>query len=132
MSESLQQILKGNYDEFAKGNVDSLMSSLADDITWHVSGGSPLAGEYVGKAEVLSFFGKMMQLYGGTLRLQLVDILVGERNAAVLTQEESQYAGKKLTFRSVHLWEVRDGKFSAFHVYYDDAYHTFWPLSGKV
>ena len=44
MSESLQQILKGNYDEFAKGNVDSLMSSLADDITWHVSGGSPLAG----------------------------------------------------------------------------------------
>jgi len=67
MSESLQQILKGNYDEFAKGNVDSLMSSLADDITWHVSGGSPLAGEYVGKAEVLSFFGKMMQLYGGDI-----------------------------------------------------------------
>jgi len=87
-----------------------------------------LAGRYVGKAEVLSFFGKMMQLYGGTLRLQVVDILAGERHAAVLTQEESQYNGKTLTFRSVHLWEVRGGKLSAFHVYYDDAYHKFWPV----
>jgi hypothetical protein len=86
------------------------MSSLADGVKWHVSGGSPLAGEYVGKAEVLNFFRKMMQLYGGTLRIQVVDILAGEKHSAVLTREESQYNGEILTFRSVHLREVRGGK----------------------
>lgn len=130
MSESTEQVLKNNYDAFGKGNIDPLMSSLADDVEWHVSGGSPLAGEYIGKTEILNFFGKMMRLYGGTLRLHVVDILTSEKHCVVLTQEESQYNGKTLTFRSVHLWQVRDGKFSAFHVYYDDAYHRFWPVHG--
>ena len=124
----LSLVIRNNYDAFGKGNVDPLMTSLADDIRWHVSGGSPLAGEYVGKGQVLGFFQKMMQLYGGTLRLQVVDVLAGEDHAAVLTREESQYNGKALVFRSVHLWETRGGKFSAFHVYYDDAYHKFWPV----
>jgi uncharacterized protein len=73
MSDRIGQILRDNYDAFARGNADPLMGSLADDVKWHVSGGSPLAGEYVGKAEVLGFFGKMMQLYGGTLKLRVVD-----------------------------------------------------------
>jgi ketosteroid isomerase-like protein len=110
MSESISQIIRNNYDAFGKGNIDPLMSSLADGVKWHVSGGSPLAGEYVGKAEVLNFFRKMMQLYGGTLRIQVVDILAGEKHSAVLTREESQYNGEILTFRSVHLREVRGGK----------------------
>ena len=88
-----------------------------------------MAGEYAGKAELLGFFEKMMQLYGGTLRLQVVDVLAGEEPAAVLTLEESQYNGQSLAFRSVYLWETRGGKFSAFRVYYDDAYHKFWPVN---
>jgi hypothetical protein len=35
----------------------------------------------LGKAEVLDFFGKIRQLYGGTLRLQVVDILAGSKVA---------------------------------------------------
>jgi ketosteroid isomerase-like protein len=82
-----------------------------------------LRGEYVGKDEVLGFFGKMMRLYDGTLRLEVLDILAGEKHGAVLTKEEFQHDGKTVTFRSIHLWETHDGKFSAFRVYYDDAYH---------
>ena len=85
MAESVSQIIKNNYDAFGNGSIDPLVSSLADDVRWHVSGGSPLAGEYVGKAEVLNFFGKMMQLYGRTLKLQVVEILAGEKYGAVLT-----------------------------------------------
>jgi hypothetical protein len=46
----------------------------------------------------------------------------------VLTQEESRYNGKTLSFRSVHVWEVENEKLARFNVYYDDAYHRFWPL----
>jgi hypothetical protein len=35
----------------------------------------PIAGDYFGKAEVLEFFAKMMDLYQGTLRLQILDVM---------------------------------------------------------
>ena len=64
MSENITDTIKTSYDAFEKGNLNPLMISLADNVRWHVSGGGPLAGDYIGKAEVLNFFGKMMQLYG--------------------------------------------------------------------
>lgn len=128
MSENIKDTIKTGYDAFEKGNLDPLMSSLADNVRWHVSSGSPLAGDYIGKAEVLNFFGKLMQLCGGSQRLQVVDILASEKHAAVLTREEIPHQARTLTFRSVHLWEVRNGEFSAFDVYYDDAYHKVWPV----
>jgi uncharacterized protein len=127
MSEAIVRLLRTTYEAFSKGDPGPLLSSLSDDIRWYVSGGSPLAGEYVGKNDVLSFFQKMGQLYGGSLKLELSDILASDNHGVVLTREELRYEDRLLSFRSVHLWEVRDGKFSSFHVYYDDAYHKFWP-----
>jgi ketosteroid isomerase-like protein len=99
------------------------MDSLAEDIKWHVSGQSPLAGKYVGKGEVLGFFGKMMNLYEGSLKLDVLDILASDRHGVVLTREAAQYDGRSVEFRSVHLWEISGGKLKQFHVFYDDAYH---------
>lgn len=58
MSESIEQVLKNNYDAFGRSNIDPLMSSLVDDVEGHVFGGSPLAGEYIGIGidEHLSFY----------------------------------------------------------------------------
>jgi hypothetical protein len=39
MSGNISQIFQNNYDAFGKGHIDPLMSSLADDVRWHVSGG---------------------------------------------------------------------------------------------
>ncbi|HKV52774.1 MAG TPA: nuclear transport factor 2 family protein [Gemmatimonadaceae bacterium] len=128
MSLAVARLLRTNYEAFSTGNPNPLLESLSEDITWHVSGGSPLAGEYTGKDDVISFFQKMGQLYGGSLSVEVLDVLASDNHGAVLTLEELQYQGRPLSFSSVHLWEVRDGKFSSFRVRYDDAYHKFWPL----
>jgi hypothetical protein len=44
-----------------------------------------------------------MQLYLGTVRFQVVDPLAEEKRGGVLTQKKSQYNGKTVIFRSVHL-----------------------------
>jgi len=119
-------MLKTNYDALGRGDPNPLIGSLGDDIKWHVSGRSPLAGAYRGRAEVLSFFGKMRELFRGTLRLEPVDILANDDYGVVLTREAAQYAGKTLDFRSVHLWTILNGKSTQFDVYFDDAYHKFW------
>jgi hypothetical protein len=48
------------------------MGALTDDVAWEDSMLGPLAGNYVGKDEVLSLFGRMMEVYGGTLQLEVV------------------------------------------------------------
>jgi ketosteroid isomerase-like protein len=126
MSNRNEQMLRNNYDSFAKGDMSPMMDALTDDVRWHASGGSPLARTYIGKGEVAAFFGKMMELYQGTMRVQPTDMLANERHGIVLTQEEFQYKGETVRFESVHKWEIRDGKVVGFSVFYSDAYHQFW------
>jgi RNA polymerase sigma-70 factor, ECF subfamily len=76
MPHQNEQLLRTNYDAFTTGDMDPMLDSLTDDIEWRVSGPSPLAGAYKGKAEVLEFFGQTMELYDGTLRLKVLDVLV--------------------------------------------------------
>jgi len=126
MTHRNEKMLRASYDAFGRGDANPLMSALAEDIKWYVSGRSPLAGEYSGKAEVLGFFGKMMEFYQGTLKQQVLDILANDAHGMVLTREAAQYKEKSVEFRSVHVWEISNGKLVEFHVYYDDAYHNFW------
>src|SRR5215470_2196191 len=50
----------------------------------------PLADEYHGKDEVLAFFGKMQEVYAGTVRLELQDVLANEDHGVVLTRESGE------------------------------------------
>ena len=126
MKAENERTLRESYDAFGMGDINPLMNSLGDEIEWHVSGRSPLAGKYVGKDNVLSFFGKMMNLYGGSLKLQVLDILADDVHGVVLTREAASYNGRVVEFSSVHVWEISNGKLNHFRVYYDDAYHSFW------
>jgi ketosteroid isomerase-like protein len=121
-----EKILRSNYKAFARGDAKPLMASLSEDIQWHVSGRSPLAGDYFGKKQVLEFFGRMMDLYGGTLTLDVIDVLANDKHGVVMTHERAEHRGKRLEFRAIHVWDIEDGKLVQFHVYNDDAYHKHW------
>jgi ketosteroid isomerase-like protein len=130
MSNRNEQMLRTNYDSFGRGDMGPMLESLADDVRWIVSGGSPLAGTYVGKREVGNFFDKMMELYQATIRVQPVETLANDRHGIVLTQEEFQYGGKQVKYQSVHQWDIRNGKVAGFSVLYSDPYHQFWSTHG--
>jgi ketosteroid isomerase-like protein len=121
-----EQMLRTNYEAFTKGDVTPMLDSFTDDVEWHVSGPSPVAGLYSGKTEVLGFFGEMMALYGGTLQLDVVDVLANDDHGIVLTRERGEHAGRAVEYEGVHRWDFRDGKCARFENYYDDSYHQFW------
>jgi ketosteroid isomerase-like protein len=121
-----EQLLRTNYDAFSQGDVSPMVSSFADDIEWHVSGESPVAGDYSGKGEVLEFFSKMMELYRGTLQLEVVDVLANDDVGIVITKESAEYGGKPLEYSGVHHWQFRQGKLARFENYTDDTYSEFW------
>jgi ketosteroid isomerase-like protein len=47
-----KELLERVYQEISNGNVQPLLDSLADDITWTIIGSTPLSGVYRGRDEV--------------------------------------------------------------------------------
>ena len=126
MPNANEDTLRTVYTAFAKGDVATVMGLLTDDIKYHISGRSLVSGDYSGKDEVLGFFGKLMQLSGGTFQLEVLDILANDEHGVTLTMERGQREDKTLMNRAVHVWGVRDGKCAYFRGYNEDAWDAFW------
>ena len=126
MSHPHEETLSTVYDAFAKGDIETVMGLYTDDIQFHVSGRSPVSGSYSGKDEVLGLYGKMVELSGGTFRVEALDILANDEHGVVLTMERGQRDGKTLENRAVHVWEMRDGKCAQFRGYNEEVWDEFW------
>lgn len=126
MSHPHEETLRTVYDAFAKGDIETVMGLYTDDIQFHVSGRSPVSGSYSGKDEVLGLYGKMVELSGGTFRVEALDILANDEHGVVLTMERGQRDGKTLENRAVHVWEMRDGKCAQFRGYNEEIWDEFW------
>ena len=126
MSNANEDTLRNVYDAFARGDVATVMDLATDDIKFHVSGRSFVSGDYLGKDEVLGFFGKLMQLSGGTFHLEVLDILANDEHGVTLTMERGQREGKILANRAVHVWDIRDGKCARFRGYNEEGWDEFW------
>ena len=126
MTHPNAQILQAAYDGFARGDLEPLMGALTDDIAWEDSTLGPLAGNYAGKEEVLSLFGRMMEVYGGTLELEVIDILANDDRGVVLTREQGTTRGEHAEWTGVHLWEFREDQCARYTAYADAGYQRFW------
>jgi ketosteroid isomerase-like protein len=120
------QALAGLYEAFAQGDIDTVISTVTDDIEWRVNGPSPVAGTYRGKEAVLGFFSRMMAPYEGTLRVDVVAMLADDHYGLVRVAERAERPGDGVAYSGIHAWEFRDGRCSRFESYYDDTYAEFW------
>ena len=123
-----QALIEGAYDAFARGDVPTVMASLAEDILWHVPGRGPLSGDYRGHAEVLDFFRHFMDLSGGTFRISVEDVLAKGDRVIVLVTESAQRLGREWSSPQVHVWTVKDGLAKVFRQFQGDqqAEDEFW------
>jgi ketosteroid isomerase-like protein len=76
---------------------------LADDVIWHVGGNGPLTGDYKGKDAVFGYFGKLMQVTGGTIKVEVHDILANDDHTIILVRQTAEKGGKKWDSRGVHI-----------------------------
>lgn len=66
-------LVRRGYAAFNAGDVDTLRSLMSRDVVQHVPGHSQLAGAYKGIDAVLSYYGKLAELTGGTFRADLLE-----------------------------------------------------------
>jgi uncharacterized protein len=114
------ELLRRAYQAFAEGDVPTVLASFAHEISWHVPGRSPLSGSYQGHEGVLDFFGRSMELSGGTLKVDVDEILGDGERIAVLTTVSAQRNGTAWSAPDVHVWRVVDGSAVEFREFQGD------------
>ena len=120
------KLLQAAYEAFSHGDLGPLLAALTGDISWRDSTLGPLTGDYTRKDQVLGLFGKMAEVYRGTLRLEAIDIFANDDRGVVLTREAGTADGADLTWTGVHLRGFRDGRCAQFTAYADAGYQRFW------
>jgi len=117
------------FAAFGRGDLEALQRQyFAEDIRYHFPGRSPMAGDYEGVAEVLEFFGRAFELTGGTLRLEMHDVIANDEHAVALFTARAERAGRRLEDHTVQVSHVRDGKVTEVWLQPGDLYagDEFW------
>jgi len=84
MAHPNEDLLRRGYAAYNSGDMDTVQALFDDDIVWHAGGSNQTTGEYRGFQEIMGFFGKVMELSGGTFRTEIHDVLANDTHGVVL------------------------------------------------
>jgi ketosteroid isomerase-like protein len=121
-------LMRRGYAAYTSGDLETISQLLADDVVWHVSGRSPLSGDYTGKQQVFGFFGTLQELSGGTSRVEVHDLLADDDHGVAIVTQSASREGRTYEGRVTHVLHLRDGKVTEFWDAYVDQYASdeFW------
>jgi uncharacterized protein len=111
MAHQNVDLLNRGYDAFDKGDLDTIRELFSDDVVFHVPGDSQVSGEYKGQ-DVFNFFGKLMELSGGTFKLERHACLADDEHGTMLSTITAERDGKKLTAKAADIFHFKNGKVS--------------------
>jgi ketosteroid isomerase-like protein len=118
-AENAARVRKG-YEAFNKGDVETLIDLFAEDIVWHFPGTSKLAGDHAGRDATLSMLGAYGAATGGTLQVNLIDVMASDDHVAGWANDTASAGAKTLDVRAAVIFAMRDGKaVEAWH-HFDD------------
>jgi len=105
------QRLGDAYAAFARGDIDSIRNEyFHQDITFHVPGPSPLAGDFRGLDAVLAMFGELFAQTGGNFQIEIHDVLGNDRHVVGITTSHVTRNGQARSYRNIHVAQMKDGK----------------------
>lgn len=120
--------MRRTLDAFRTGDVGTLSQVFSPDIVWRVPGRSALSRDYRGHAEVFGFFGRLMELTGGTFRVESLDMLANDGGGVYVDRLTAERNGRRLDIRLVlqvviHNGQIREG-YDCFH--HEHLWDAFW------
>ena len=112
-------VLERYVEAWRTGNLEALLDAYADDVVFHYFGTTDLAGDHVGKDAAIAAMGAVSARAAREL-LEVVDVLVGDRRAALVVRERLTRAGESVELRRVFVYRIEDEKLAEFWLYDED------------
>ena len=128
MGHPNEDLLRKGFAAFGKGDLETVQGLFTDDVVWHVGGNNQLSGDYKGKAEVMGWLGKNMELSGGTLSVEPHDILGNDEHVVALITATAQRESMSLRDNACQVHHVAGGKVTEVWLHAGDqkAVDEFW------
>jgi ketosteroid isomerase-like protein len=101
--------MRAGYEAFGKGDLDTLREQWAPDIVWHETGHTELAGTYRGVDAVFGYFGRLLELTEGSLRVEPRAFLADDTYGATPVTVTAHRGDRHLEVLNVHLVRFVDG-----------------------
>jgi uncharacterized protein len=119
------QLIQRMYDAFGRGDIQTILDHLTDDVDWTFEAPSsiPYSGEMKGRAEVQSkFFGGLADTQDNQ-KLSISDYVAQGDSVATFGRYSAtvKATGKRFDVALAHLFKLRDGKVAKFVNYGDTA-----------
>jgi ketosteroid isomerase-like protein len=113
---------------YAGGDQEAVRAMLAPDVAWHVPGRSALAGDYVGRDEVLGYFAGRRELAQATFRITVRRVLVDDERAVIIAGGQLERDGETLGWKIVSVFRIVAGTIAECWVlpYDQDAFDEIW------
>ena len=108
-AQSNENLIRTVVEEFGRGDLAAVATHFAQDAIWELPGRGTLAGEYKGPEQIVGFLARSFELSGGTLSLEVLDVLASERGAAHVQRVTAEHNGARLDCVEVIAHEIQDG-----------------------
>jgi hypothetical protein len=121
-------LVRRGYEAFNSGDIETLKGLFAPDAVYRVGGTGGLAGVRQGPEEVMAYFGELFSRSGGTAKVELQDVIAGERHTVALQTSQAQRNGKSMEQHGVLVFTLRDGKVTEVNEFQEDTAKAsdFW------
>jgi len=121
-------------DAVNAGRLETLEEQMTDDIVWHVGGTHPLSGDYRGRREVVAYLTRVRSLTGGSLRLDVDDILASDQHLGIFLAAKATAGAVALNTTMVEAVRLdQQGRWAEFWALADDQQQVdeFWKAVAK-
>lgn len=121
-------LAKKGYEAFRAGDLATLNEVFADNIVFHVPGNGIVSNTYQGKDATFGYFGQLVELTNGTVKVESLKVYVSDDQVAMLDRITAERNGKTLNQELVLVLKVQDGKFVEGWDHFEDlaAWNEFW------
>lgn len=125
MKEQNMALVQTLYDAFGRGDVETILAHLADNVEWRVEGPAaiPYAGARRGTKEVARFF-EAIGNADDNPKLQMDEYMADGDTVAVLGRYRAtaKKTGKRIDTAVAHVFTIQAGKVTRFLEFMDTAH----------
>jgi uncharacterized protein len=114
--------IRSAFDAFMRGDLATARGYFAANVTWHVSGRGPLSGDFQGFDEIANWGGRLVAMFEGTFREDLIEVVANENVAYQRVVYRGTRGGRSIEDFSVNVYRMEGGKILECWVLFGDPY----------
>ena len=96
-----EQLIRRLFNVFGRRDLDKAVAMFAEDAVFRVPGRSAISGSYRGRAGVLDYWHRQIELSGGSFRTQVVSVDPADDHVVVSVVITAERDGRPISWRRI-------------------------------